>query len=53
MPLLILITLKLYLKINRRKDDIAVLQQAVVIYTEEFGKFTTFIGYYNFIINLI
>ncbi|KAE8773075.1 hypothetical protein D1007_54829 [Hordeum vulgare] len=26
------------------KDDIAVLQQAVVIYTEEFGKFTTFIG---------
>ncbi|XP_040257026.1 uncharacterized protein [Aegilops tauschii subsp. strangulata] len=26
------------------KDDIAVLHQAVVIYTEEFGKFTTFIG---------
>ncbi|XP_052154446.1 uncharacterized protein LOC127772552 [Oryza glaberrima] len=26
------------------KDDIAVLQQAVVIYTEEFEKFTEFIG---------
>jgi hypothetical protein len=26
------------------KDDIAALQQAVVFYTEEFGKFTVFIG---------
>jgi hypothetical protein len=31
-------------EINRGKDDIAALQQAVVFYTEEFGKFTVFIG---------
>lgn len=29
---------------NREKDDAAVLQQAVVIYTKEFLKFTEFIG---------
>jgi len=29
---------------NREKDDIDVLQQAVVIYTKEFLKFTVFIG---------
>jgi hypothetical protein len=29
---------------NREQDDIAVLQQAVIIYTEEFWKFTEFIG---------
>jgi hypothetical protein len=31
-------------KMNREKDDIAVLKQAVAIYTEEFEKFTEFIG---------
>ncbi|TVU18676.1 hypothetical protein EJB05_34786, partial [Eragrostis curvula] len=30
------------------KDDIGVLQQAVVIYTEELEKFTKFIGYLQF-----
>lgn len=29
---------------NREKEDISVLRQAVVIYTEEFLKFTEFIG---------
>lgn len=32
------------LKINSEKGDIAVLQHAVIIYTEEFVKFTEFIG---------
>ncbi|KQK06869.1 uncharacterized protein LOC100826543 [Brachypodium distachyon] len=38
------LSLARYGQMKIEKDDLAVLQQAVVIYSEEFGKFTTFIG---------
>jgi hypothetical protein len=48
----LVLTIRLYLHLSLARygqkkidrDDIAALQQAVIIYTEEFGKFTTFIG---------